>query len=680
MTKGFSSSNKKNRETKPIAELEKEATIMALNGKHREAQEILDTKIQKSKTREDKAKLRLIKGNLYVLLQQWDKAIQQYQKHYSCNPEELTDTFKRNLFGKAATSGQEQRNLESLRLHCQFLSIEPKHANALRNFALVLRRTGALMDAEKYANRHLQIIPDSAEGYVTLSTIVSDQGRFDEAFRYLQKAITIDPNNSNAIINLAGLYHIARDLDNAYLMSAKACALDTTNICVWLDALTSMKRVCAFERLNRIDWWKMLETLPKANISSSFLQFLTLTESENDIKRFKLITKTWGVNTSSMYKNKQSFSEAKREINNKPIIVGFISADFRDHSVSRFILHLFMNAQRLGLELYAYGTQDVNDAYTKKFRAYARQYRYIGNENATKLAEIIREDKVDVLFDITGFTNGGRIAMLSQRLAPVQISWLGFPGSIGLPEIDYLLLDEHLAPKSKDYINEQLLTMEGSSICFSGMEEVQITKKLPEEVRGYITFGSLNNPYKFNPKTISLWAKTMRRVNNSRILLVRPEYKSFHLRANLIKEFEKYEVTKDQIHFYDNDSKNRNYLDCYNEIDISLDTFPLTGGTTTIDALWMGVPVITLEGIAIHQRISSSILHQIDLKEAIADDENDFIQKAVSLATNRMRRKTLRMSLRKKIKHSKLCDTDAFADNFKKAICKTLIASSDKYK
>ncbi|MGB7565740.1 MAG: hypothetical protein WBM08_13455, partial [Prochlorococcaceae cyanobacterium] len=280
----------------------------------------------------------------------------------------------------------------------------------------------------------------------------------------------------------------------------------------------------------------------------------------------------------------------------------------------------------------------------------------------------IQSDGVHVLFDLTGFTQSSRTACFAWRPAQVQVSWLGFPGSTGLPQMDHLLLDRYLSPADPALISETPLVSAGSSVCFGAMAELPITPVLPEMQRGFFTFGSLNNPYKFTRSTIARWARVLAALPESRFLFVRREFDSFYLRQHLVAEFGRYGIASGRLAFFNNREIRRHYLDCYNEIDLSLDTFPVTGGTTTIDALWMGVPVVALEGPNVHQRVCSAILQHAGHGEWIARDDDQFQEIALGLAADRELRAWLRQNLRAELRASPLCDTQRFVADFAAAI------------
>ena len=230
--------------------------------------------------------------------------------------------------------------------------------------------------------------------------------------------------------------------------------------------------------------------------------------------------------------------------------------------------------------------------------------------------------------------------------------------------MDYLFLDRHLAPEDPSLISEKALITAGTTVCFSQIDEVEITPEIPERIRGHLTLGTLNNPYKITRTTLKRWARVLLKLPSAQFLFVRQEFQSYRLRQNIVAEFERYDIRRNRVHFFNNRLANRHYLDCYNEIDFTLDTYPVTGGTTTTDSLWMGVPVVGLKGPNVHQRVCSAILHHAGHPEWVAHSDDEFVQIALNLAADQESRIALRQTLRSELKSSLLCNTKQFADDF----------------
>lgn len=581
------------------------------------------------------------------------------------------------LFHAAAQAALSHDYIRSAELHCRLLALYPKHQNGLRNFAIVLRRLRAYSAAERYILNYIEIFPECIHGLNTYGTILADLGRNREAIEIYKRILAIDPDYPDANSNLANEYHLLSQIDLSFIYSSRALCLSASNSLILLDHLTQLRRVCAFDQLEKVDWWQLLEEINPNVIDSSFLQVLTLAESSDDQRRFLGVVRRWGKQQASVA-SRQTLPLGSVPISdrfNNSIRIGFVSADFRDHSVARFIWPLFEHLNREEFSLYCYSTYRVQDSWRKRFEQHSSAMRDVSALSPLAMKKVISKDNIDILFDLTGFTKGSRTSFFAWRAANIQISWLGFPGTSGIDEIDYLFLDRYLVPEDLSLIQEQPLITPGTTVCFSNLDEIPLTPVIPEIVRGHLTLGTLNNSYKITRATISRWAKVLLELPRAHFLFVRREFQSYYLRINIIDEFAKHGIESDRIHFYNNRLDGRHYLDCYNEIDFTLDTYPVTGGTTTTDSLWMGVPVVALEGPNVHQRVCSAILQHAGHPEWIAKTDEEFIDIALGLAMDQDKRVHLRHSLRTDLKKSPLYNTKQFADDFGRTMRQLMIKS-----
>jgi protein O-GlcNAc transferase len=586
------------------------------------------------------------------------------RRHKKTSPQRIHE-----LFTAAATTAQQNRNRESIALHCQLLALDPRHTTGLRNGVIVLRRLKACTTAERWMQRYLELKPDCKHGLNTYGTVLTDLGRHQEAIRAFQQVLAKDPDYADANSNLANEYHLLAQIDPAYYHSSRSVYLAPQRLDLLTDHLTQLRRVCGFDKLEAINWWELLSRIPAESVSSVFLQALVLAEQASDQEQLLRLVNHWGDHQAALAARQPGAPPAQLPNEGTiPLKIGFISADFRDHSVARFIWPLFEHLDRQRYSLYCYSTYRVNDNWRQRFEQSATAIRDVGHCSPIELQRIIQHDGVHVLFDLTGFTRGSRTGLLAWRSSPVQVSWLGYPGSSGLPQMDYLFLDRYLAPSDPAMIREKALISPGTTVCFSDMPEIPITPIIPELVRGCLTLGTLNNSYKITRRTMQRWSQVLQALPDSQFLFVRREFESYHLRANILAEFKQLGIASERIHFLNNRRANRHYLDCYNELDFTLDTFPVTGGTTTTDALWMGVPVVALEGPNVHQRVCSAILHHAGHPEWIAQTDDQFVQIALDLAADQEKRLALRHSLRNELKASRLCNTKQFADDFAAAL------------
>jgi predicted O-linked N-acetylglucosamine transferase (SPINDLY family) len=279
-------------------------------------------------------------------------------------------------------------------------------------------------------------------------------------------------------------------------------------------------------------------------------------------------------------------------------------------------------------------------------------------------AQMIADDQLDILIELGGSTHMNRLDVMAYRPAPVQASWLGYPHSAGLSTIDYLVCDPYTAPPQAELLIEKPLMMPKTWLALGRAvfaDDHVITPGLPEDRNGVITFGTANNPHKYNPELFRVWARVLQATPNSRFMFVRPEGGSESFRGNVLAHFAAGGVSPERILF---STVRGAHMPYYNEIDITLDAFPLTGGTTTTEALWMGVPVVSLIGEAFFERLSASILTNAGVGDMATPDKEEYVRIATALAADRNRRLDLRHGLRDMIKAGPLGQTEQFARDF----------------
>jgi predicted O-linked N-acetylglucosamine transferase (SPINDLY family) len=348
--------------------------------------------------------------------------------------------------------------------------------------------------------------------------------------------------------------------------------------------------------------------------------------------------------------------------------VGFLSSDLRTHSVAKFVLPVFRHFDRERFEMFCYsGYPEIADSVQTEIRGLVNEFRFINELNDREAAQLIRADGVDVLFDLGGYTAHSRVPVIAYRAAPIQASWLGWPATTGMPQMDYFIVDRHTRPTCDDFLIEKPLELSGAFCCFESFVEEPVVAP-PFETNGYVTFGTLNGAYKYTRPMIARWAEVMLAVPGSRMVIVRPEARSLIFLDNIAREFEKNGVTRDRLDIIDNRQGAARHLSYYNLFDLSLDTFPVTGGTTTTDALWMGVPVVSLMGQAYHQRIGGGIAKHCGLDDLCVETGEAFVRVAVALANDHERLAGLRRSLRPTLLDSPLCRVDKFMAGFEGAL------------
>ena len=338
--------------------------------------------------------------------------------------------------------------------------------------------------------------------------------------------------------------------------------------------------------------------------------------------------------------------------------IGYLSTDFRLHPVLYFVWGLMTQFDSEHFEVYLYSAVTEKDSWTDRLQELPVQWREIAELTDEAAARQIRADEIDILFELGGHSKGNRLGILAYRPASVQLSGIGYMGSTGLPCVDYFLTDRYCSEgESNSYFTEKLLPLPRTHFCFTPLTDFPEPGEPPCLASGYVTFGSFNNFAKVTDAMLQLWAEILRRVPGSRLLLKHkllgcPEGREW---AEKKLSGAGIELARVELRGF-----SRDYRAEYNELDIALDTFPYTGGQTTCEALYMGVPVVTLSGQRPGSRFGWSLLQNLELRECCASTAGEYVQKAVNLARDRKHLAELHSNLRNRMKASPLMQAEAY--------------------
>ena len=536
--------------------------------------------------------------------------------------------------------------------------------------ARILRKLGRVDEAIVILRDILAQAPDHAEANAALGSLyLGEKGDNRAAIECLRRAMASAPNDGAAMGQL--LYATlnfregdeAENIEEAYRLA-----------CAWVDQGKPMTetayaiqgvllRTADFERLNRLgpasqyfDGWAR-----RNNIGALHNQ-LGRVKTMDDRLRLVAAHRHWGA--------LQEAKVARVNINRQPhaagakIRIGFMSSDLRDHPVGHFALPIFRYYDRDRFELRCYSFYPrPADKMQQWIAGQVAEYHVMSGQSDQNVARRIADDGLDILFELGGSTQFNRLEIMAYRPAPVQASWLGYPHSAGLSTIDYILVDPYLKPERPDLLIEKPFVMPHSWVTLdsTGFPDEAIDPELPETRAGHLTFGTLNSPYKFTAETIGLWAAIMRQVPNSHFMFVRPEGGVSSFRRNFAAAFARHGISADRLDFI---GQRGRHLPFYNRIDIALDPAPHTGGTTTCESMWMGVPVVTLVGDAFFERISFSNVTNAGLGDLCARTPEAYVAAALALVADRPRRLELRRGLRDQLRRSPLGQQQAWVRDF----------------
>jgi predicted O-linked N-acetylglucosamine transferase (SPINDLY family) len=410
------------------------------------------------------------------------------------------------------------------------------------------------------------------------------------------------------------------------------------------------------------------DNLPVAQLLASGLNYSALTTPREVFEAHQRFGRLLTASITERYEHQRpNPADAERRLR-----IGFVSADLRRHACSFFFEPLISSLDRAALDTFCYHVGRKEDDRTAQLRAHAHQWRHCPDDSPAALSARIKADAIDILIDLSGLTEGNRLEVLARRPAPVQMTYLGYPHTTGLPAIDYRIVDTHTDPPGNErFAVENLIRIDPCFLCFAGMDEAAIAPppcSLSPDTP--VTFGSFNALLKMNDPLIELWSGVLLAVIGSRLVMKYHALKEPGVQQALLARFEKHGVDPARIALLPAVDSYRGHLESYGKIDIGLDAFPYHGTTTTCEALWMGVPVVTLaESPDVHaSRVGISLLNAVGLTDLIAPDRDAFIRTAMTLAADRPRLIDLRQTLRPRLQASPLGDRAAFGRRFSAAL------------
>jgi protein O-GlcNAc transferase len=549
-----------------------------------------------------------------------EEAMAEYREAIRIKPDFATPHF--NL---GAILHQQGRLEDATQACREAIRIKPDHAEAHSDLGAVLYKQGKLEEALVAYREAIRIKPDLATPYSNLGAILYEQGRLDDATQACREAIRIKPDYASAHLNLGGAL-----LEQGKIGQAAAAFREAVRL---RPDFAEARSNLAFS-LNLVDDISLGEVF--------------------DVHR--------GWDTWDGCREPGTDAHANDRGTGRRLKVGYVSPDFRQHSVAYFLEPLLRSHDRIEVEVLCYSEVTVPDATTEQFMALADRWTTTVGMSDDALTERIRNDGIDILVDLAGHTSKNRLPVFARKPAPVQLTWLGYPNTTGLAAMDYRLVDAVTDPEGEAdaFASEALVRLPGGFLCYGARDDAPTPETSPCLETGFVTFGSFNNPSKLSAATLDVWARLLTRLPAARLLLKGKSFACAVTRTSFLERLRGCGVAKDRIELVAW-LPDETHLTLYNRVDIALDPFPYNGTTTTCEALWMGVPVVTLRGDRHAGRVGASLLTQVGSTDLVADSIEAYVETAVALASDPARLAGLRQSLRSRMAASPLCDAPAFA-------------------
>lgn len=553
-----------------------------------------------------------------------------------------------------------ERQEEAIACYREAIRLEPANAHAHFNLGKALQAAGRARDAIAAYQASLRLAPELAEAHVAMGAVHEDQKNPDQAMAEYREAITVRPGFAEAHYNLALLYFERRELDNAS-DELKQALRYRSDYPAALEKLASVYTQMGFvrEAVEALAEARRLEPNNFAHHSHYLLvmNYLADLVGEEVFAEHCAYGEKFGQAQSlpSSYPNDQAPGRKLR--------VGYVSGDFRLHPVLYFIEPLLEKHRRDQVEIYCYSALDKPDAVTERLKSLADHWRDTLGHDDDATAQMIRDDRIDILVDLSGHTGYQRLAVFARKPAPVQATWLGYLGTTGLKTMDYRICDAYTDPPglTEPYHTEKLARLPDSQWCYRASGILPDPVPLPMLSSGRVTFGSFNNIAKLNDQVLALWARLLRAIPGARMLIAAMP-NSERAEERIVDVFAHHGVSREQLDFRARQPTQEYYRTCM-EADLALDPFPYNGGTTSIDILRLGVPIITLAGSRSVGRGGVSLLSNLDLKNFIAGNADEYVDIARHWASRPADLATLRAALPARVAASPLMDEERFVAN-----------------
>lgn len=576
------------------------------------------------------------------------------------------------------------------------VELRPESAQAHNNLGAVLRAAERFDEAIEIFIRAATLNPEFVEAHYNLGTTLMAAGKIDEAIASLKKATELRPDYFQAYINLSHALEIRRSSDEAVAAARKAVELRPDSADAFRNLGTALQRQGKLSE-GAISYAQGLKLRPHdaallSNLGTALMAqarhaealvclheavefnpreaaahsnvLLAMHYIETDPQKIFDEHLHW----SRLHEEPLRESVAPHpntRVASRKIRVGFVSPDFREHPVAHFIEPLWTHHDRGAMEIIAYNDLAYGDAATDRLKFHASEWREVFRMSDERFAQLVRDDSIDILIDLAGHSANNRMLAFARKPAPIQVTYLGYPDTTGLKAMDYRITDALSDPPGAGdaFYTERLLRLP-TAWCYRAMAESPQVRPPPVTSRGFVTFGSFNNLAKLSPGTVGLWTKVLTAVPDSRLLLKARALCDAPTCERVKNLFVEQGIASERIELRAHVRGVDEHLRQYQDIDIALDTYPYHGTTTTCDALWMGVPVVTLAGARHVSRVGQSLLTNVALAELVANTTDEYVELASALAGDSPRMQKLRADLRRRMTISPLSDAVAFTRDF----------------
>ncbi|MBL8745890.1 MAG: tetratricopeptide repeat protein [Phycisphaerae bacterium] len=546
------------------------------------------------------------------------------------------------------------------------LQKSPNDADLNSSMCFILQKLGQVEQAMHFGQRALAARPNDLRFVENIANIFGLAGRHVAAAEVLERVVAAEPHNANAWNTLCAAYFLSGNLASAESTARRALELHPRH-----PRLMEQLSAVARKHGRSAEAYSIVKEASLAHPEDTDLAHETAFNSNYPsgvparevFDAHRRFGELWCSKVKRIALPRPSPADADR-----PLRVAFMSPDLRQHSVAHYAEPVIAGLDRSRFNLFVYFIHPKPDDITARFRALVPPANWCDGVHLPDdvLAQRVAFDKIDILVDLTGLTGGARAGVLARKPAHLQVNYLGYPNTVGLPTMDYRFIDSITDPPgvSDTLAVERLVRLDPCFLCFRPPANAPEVGPPPMLSNGFVTFGSFNAGLKFSDSCIAMWSNVLNAVPSSRLFLKNFDLALPEPREHLYSRFEKHGIARDRIEMQAFTATIPEHLRLYQKVDIGLDTFPYHGTTTTCEAFHMGIPVVSLEGSVHAARVGSSLLHAVGLPELIARSEDAFVKIASELAGNPARIASIRASLRDRQAKGTLGDEAGFAARF----------------
>lgn len=657
------------------------------NGQLEKAKEVLESILQRSHRNIDALQLL---GIVHATNGNFNQAIDKFSRALKFNPVNAQLLFNRaNTYSENGQHHEALADIEksllinrndydSLLLHgfsCTKCGLYDKAIDSYdillnfkpNDFKALVSKGHLLLDVFKHAEafnifeKLLKIYPNFPDSYFEYGNALLKLNKFEEACAYFDKAITINPshadaysNRGNALRKICRLHEALSSFDKSIAINPYIADFHNNrgNVLLELGHLKEAKE--SYQEAIRINPYY-------AEAYSNLIFSVNYAEGSSHDQTFD-IAKRYGDLMSSVATAK--FTSWHTDSNLNKLRIGFVSGDLRNHPVGYFLESLIEQLDFNQFDIFAFPTARISDDLTHRIRPCFKDWIPLYNKSDFEAASLIHKQKIHILIDLSGHTAHNRLPVFSYKPAPIQISYLGYFATTGMPEMDYFLGAPYMAPQEEEkYFTEKLCNISNTWLCLKPPNHIAQIPAAPVLKNGYITFGCFGNLTKMNDEVVKVWSEIISKIPGSKLLLKSNQLADEYVIADVRARFAKNGISDERL-LLEGPSPRTAYFETYNRIDIVLDTFPYPGGTTSIDALWMGVPVLTLKGHRFLSRLGESIAINAGELAWVAENQSEYIDKAITFASDLRSHPMDRLIRRDKVLKTSLFDTRQFAQKF----------------